>query len=740
MMPIRPPALDDRSFDDLVAEMLRRIPAHTPEWTNPVVGDPGRTLIDLFAWLADTILYRANLIPERQRLAFLRLLGIAMRPAQPAHGLLGLSLTDQEQPGVIDLPKRTRIAKPVAFETEQEISVMPLTGQCFIKRRMRLGGETYPPGFLEELAKAYKLNGAAAGYITTSVFSGDRAEESGRDIIVESFDGYLWMALLAPRPSADGHKNLRNLLTAGPENQRRIINVGLAPAIPAPSPFDDAGVRRRMAQAWHVEGPSDGQELRYAPLEIISDGTLGLTRAGVVRLLMPGSDDVGRSANDIMTDVNAGVGNRPPRIDDPSLDARIVTWLRFTPAPGQRLSGFRLAWAGINAVSIEQRETLPARFLGQGTGASGQEISLGVGSVEMDSLEITVDDEAGPIRWRQVPDVAAAGLDDPVYSLDREAGLIRFGDGVRGRAPAAGQLIEAVRLRAGGGAAGNLPAGSIRELDKSAPGGSLVKAMQPLPTAGGADAESLDVCERRIPQVLRHQNRAVTESDFQELAIRTPGVAIGRVEVLPRFKPQQQRFDVPGVVSVMVLPARDDQEGPAPRADRPMLEAVHSWLDGRRPLATEMYVIGCQYVPMAVSVGIDIVDPDQRDGVMRAVRQAIRNWLWALPPGGPMGKGWPLGRTVQDREIELAAARVPGVAGVGDVRLFTRAEGERTWQELGRERDRILLRLKPWQLPELLGVMIGDGAAASELDGMDGAQSDPSDLPVLAVPVVPELC
>ena len=54
-MPIRPPALDDRGFDDLVTDLVRRIPAHTPEWTDPRDGDPGRTLIDLFAWLGDTI-------------------------------------------------------------------------------------------------------------------------------------------------------------------------------------------------------------------------------------------------------------------------------------------------------------------------------------------------------------------------------------------------------------------------------------------------------------------------------------------------------------------------------------------------------------------------------------------------------------------------------------------------------------------------------------------------------------
>ena len=93
-MPLIPPSLDDRSYDDLVQEMLASIPAHTPEWTTPQTGDPGRTLIELFAWLADTILYRANLIPEKQRIAFLRLLGQPMQAASAATGIVSLSYSD----------------------------------------------------------------------------------------------------------------------------------------------------------------------------------------------------------------------------------------------------------------------------------------------------------------------------------------------------------------------------------------------------------------------------------------------------------------------------------------------------------------------------------------------------------------------------------------------------------------------------------------------------------------------
>src|SRR3954454_13446678 len=114
-MPIRPPVLDDRGFDDLVQEMLSRIPAHTPEWTNPRLGDPGRTLIDLVAWLGDTILYRANLIPERQRLAYLRLLGMPLKPAQAARGMVSLKVKADKQAVAVQVAAGSSIDKPAPF-------------------------------------------------------------------------------------------------------------------------------------------------------------------------------------------------------------------------------------------------------------------------------------------------------------------------------------------------------------------------------------------------------------------------------------------------------------------------------------------------------------------------------------------------------------------------------------------------------------------------------------------------
>ena len=77
-MPILPPSLDDRRFDDLVDDLIARIPAHTPEWTNPRLGDPGRTLIELFAWMTEMTIYRLNRVPDKLHVALLDLLGIRL--------------------------------------------------------------------------------------------------------------------------------------------------------------------------------------------------------------------------------------------------------------------------------------------------------------------------------------------------------------------------------------------------------------------------------------------------------------------------------------------------------------------------------------------------------------------------------------------------------------------------------------------------------------------------------------
>lgn len=74
-MPIPLPNLDDRSYADLVEEMRALIPRYAPDWTDHNESDPGIMLIELFAWLTETLIYRLNRIPEASEVRFLELLG-----------------------------------------------------------------------------------------------------------------------------------------------------------------------------------------------------------------------------------------------------------------------------------------------------------------------------------------------------------------------------------------------------------------------------------------------------------------------------------------------------------------------------------------------------------------------------------------------------------------------------------------------------------------------------------------
>jgi uncharacterized phage protein gp47/JayE len=130
------PKLDDREFDDIVAEALRLIPRYAPDWTHHNPADPGITLIELAAWMTDLILYRLNRVPEKNYVAFLNLLGIKLKPPLAARGILQFSLV--EGATIQRVPAGTEVSTPqsdedgVSFETGRDLVVtrVPLD-RCF---------------------------------------------------------------------------------------------------------------------------------------------------------------------------------------------------------------------------------------------------------------------------------------------------------------------------------------------------------------------------------------------------------------------------------------------------------------------------------------------------------------------------------------------------------------------------------------------------------------------------------
>jgi hypothetical protein len=73
-MPLQLPNLDDRRYADLVEEARGLIPTYAPEWTNHNPSDPGITLVELFAFLNEMLIYRLNRVTSANVLSFLKLL------------------------------------------------------------------------------------------------------------------------------------------------------------------------------------------------------------------------------------------------------------------------------------------------------------------------------------------------------------------------------------------------------------------------------------------------------------------------------------------------------------------------------------------------------------------------------------------------------------------------------------------------------------------------------------------
>lgn len=123
------PNLDDRSFDDIVQEAITLIPKYCPEWTNHNNTDPGITLIELFAWMIEMVIYRLNKVTDKNYLKFLELMGVELQPPQPAHAVLQFVLTGKVEQreigaGTRVATRQTASQDAVVFETSRNLTAI----------------------------------------------------------------------------------------------------------------------------------------------------------------------------------------------------------------------------------------------------------------------------------------------------------------------------------------------------------------------------------------------------------------------------------------------------------------------------------------------------------------------------------------------------------------------------------------------------------------------------------------
>lgn len=725
------PILDDRTFAQLRDELIKRIPVYTPEWTDYNASDPGVALLELFAYLGESLLFRFNQIPDATKIAFLRLLGLRPGPAQLAATLLVLQ-TERPQ-GVQVLRGTEARAGAVAFETDGEVVAWPLETYAVGKTLAPSTGTSTELNLRQDALAALpsevqwtlQQGATASFYVTTAVPSDPLALDQPPLDVSTTLDQCLWIALLAK--STTDPKELRN----------HAVFLGFVHDEELPRPFDlvprnPADPTRLRAEDLSTDPPAflwelwNGPELAGAPstaftnLNVLADSTRGLSTTGVVTLLLPESFPTHPQAS-----LSTGDLLSPPPLDDAKIAARVIGWLRVRRPATEADAIHRIRWVGCNAVGAVQARTAAPELLGVGTADAGQTFRLTQHPVVPGTVRLEVEEADGWRSWTEVETFADSGPLDRHFTVDLGAGLVRFG--TRGRVPQIGERLRVPEYRYGGGLAGNVPAGAITSLT----GVAGVKLTNLLPAVGGADPASLADALDSLPAELHRRDRVVTADDFRALALEVNGVC--RAEALPLLHPDTPNQPAAGVVSVMVFPTEDLRDPGAPLPDLALLRRVAGYLNPRRLLTTELYVIPPTYRDIAVSVGVQVRQGFQADAVRRWVELILRQYLAPLPPYGPDGAGWPLGRAVRRAELEAVAVQVDGVEYLEDeLKLAVRPDPTADWT------SNPLVLLQPWEVPRLTAITVVTGPPLPPGTGY-GPTPLPGGDPVL-VPLPPEVC
>jgi len=620
------PVIDDRRYADLVAEARTRITRYASEWTDVNDNEPGMAVVQLLAWLSELLIHRLGSVPKLNYLKFLELIGIELAPAQPARAELTFPVVATFPEPTIVIPSHTQVAAevpgaetPVVFETERAL----------IALGARLDAVQLDSGFATT-----DVSGANADARTGFLPFGQTAR-IGASLML-GFDSPLDF----PSAAVDLMFWLKTPRSRGP------VYADCTTSTPPPATF-----------AWEYW---NGKE--WQPLDLLKDETAAFTRSGHVTLLTPSAK---APAGPLQ---RAALGS----IVDPRF------WIRARLVSGAYQRAPQLLAVRTNTVPALQAQTVDAEVLGRATGLDDQVFTLANKPVLDGTLVLVVDEGRGEERWEERADFYASGPDDRHYVLNRSTGEVRFGRGKQLRVPIANPNrpanVIALSYRFGGGAAGNVGPATIVDVRSGVAGLDAGAVANLMPAYGGSDEETLDAAKTRAAQTLKSHERAVTLEDF-ELHARAAG-DVARAKALPLFHPLFAGVDVPGVISVIVVPNSAETnplDDPAPMPTEGTLRNVCAYLEPRRLATVELYTLAPSYSEVVVAATLVCRSTADLAAVKQQALLLLARYFHPLVGGDDAtletdGSGWPFGGDIVYSAL-VQRLMLQGVRRVNDVEI-----------------------------------------------------------------------
>ena len=633
--------LDDRRFQELVSEARLRIARSCPEWTDQNVSDPGITLIELFAWMTDMLIYRVNRVPDKLHVALLELLGVELHGPTAARTHVRFRLSAPPETAV-EIPAgvtevgtlRTATEESIVFQVSEDFAIPPAKPAAYVVER---GGEQKLIAVADGTARPQgpdRLPFGSPPQVNDALYLG--FEEDIADLVL--------------------HVDIDGSTARG---------AGVDP--------EDPPLRWEVSRS---SGP-------WAEAPVLSDHTGGFNYgSGSVEVQCPSRAEIVAIAGQRMRWLRC-------RIDE--LTRRGVTGAPYTHPP----EIYSIGAVPVGAlVAVEHAALASEEGLGTSDGTPGQVFPLRFSPVlpptEGETLEVR---EPGSDRWDPwtlVESFAVSGPSDRHFKLDATSGAIELGPAVRqpdggwtqyGAVPPQGSGLRMRAYRFGGGRRGNVAADTVTTLRSAIPG--VASVTNPKPAYGGVDAEALESARQRAALEIRTRYRAVTAEDF-EFLVSQASSRVGRTICLAPANPTDA-IRVHILSRVAPADRRLSYEELTP--DESLFGEVEGYLDGRRVIGTTVHLLPVRLRGVSVVVNLQAEPQTVLQRVEEEVLQALYTYLNPLVGGsaaGP-GSGWPFGRLLNQGELYQIVHSVEGVQFVKILRVYetNMATGEQSPQPAG---------------------------------------------------------
>ena len=623
--------LDQQSYQELLEDAIKQIARVYPAWTNYNQSDPGITLLELFSWLQEMQQYHLDQIGDRNRLKFLKLLGVKPAAMRAARALVHITGLEEDLP----LGEGEQFfAGTIPFESEAQVQ-LARAGLALCRSqgagedsRWELGavepggrsrfapfGRTPREGSVFSLGFDGPLPGGKELSLYFQVF-GDYPVHRNP---IRPEDGFLPLAQLRWEAwTAEGWQPLE----LGEDGTFQLLQSGFFRfRLPDAMAQGEEGLywlRAVLEQSWYEIAPVlEGVYLNFVP--VVQKDTLADYRE------VPAEGELARLPLDrrrgtqclLLQREENGYRELPPD----------RAWLS-EDGQGQYLEiALDQGAQGVRALFWDAA-ALGRLLVGEADGFPGQSWEVQLPNVMEEGLELIVKEPDGLWHvWERVDDFDSSGPGDRHFRFDEGKGLLHFGDGEHGMAPQ-GQL-RLSRAAVSEGIDGNVKQEQIRSCPGLPAGAKVTNYWV---AAGGSQGETIPQCFLRARAMLRHSERAVTPADYEEKVFSAPGLMIQNCRCVPVSRLPQRDGMGDGSVALVVQPFSD---GERKKLNEGYYRNLYQVLDRYRLLGTRVRVLSPEYVEVAVFAEIRIRPYYQ--GAEERVRRTVErffstaDWVFGEP-------------------------------------------------------------------------------------------------------------